>query len=100
MRITSAKSLEFTFLSRQVYFQSWKYLADESIALFTCILKNPWLRKSSMILFLNKKDIFDEKIQYFDLKDYFPAYRGRFCDSFEAKDFILDQFLNPGKRLR
>ena len=53
-----------------------------------------------MILFLNKKDIFDEKIQYFDLKDYFPDYRGKFCDSFEAKDFILEQFINPGRRLR
>ena len=53
-----------------------------------------------MILFLNKKDIFDEKIQYFDLKDYFPDFHGKFCDSLEAKDFILEKFLNPVKRLR
>ena len=53
-----------------------------------------------MILFLNKKDIFDEKIQYFDLKDHFPDFHGKFCDSLEAKDFILEKFLNPVKRLR
>jgi len=73
---------------------------EESIALFVTIIKNPWLRQSSMILFLNKKDIFDEKIQYFDLKDHFPDYNGKFCDSIEAKDFILEKFTNPVKRLR
>ena len=53
-----------------------------------------------MILFLNKKDIFDEKIRYFDLRDHFPAFTGRPCDSAEAKDFILDMFLTPVKNLR
>ena len=46
---------------------------EESVALFRTILKNPWLQSSpeavkSMILFLNKKDIFYEKIQYFHLR--------------------------------
>ena len=73
---------------------------EESVALFTTILKNPWLRQTSMILFLNKKDVFDEKIRYFDLKDYFPDYCGGFCDSIEAKDFILEKFMNPVRHLR
>ena len=46
---------------------------EESVALFRTILKNPWLQSTpdavkSMILFLNKKDIFYEKIQYFHLR--------------------------------
>ena len=46
---------------------------DESVALFRLILKNPWLMSTpetikSMILFLNKKDRFYEKIKYFHLK--------------------------------
>ena len=53
-----------------------------------------------MILFLNKKDIFDEKIRYFDLRDHFPAFTGSCCDSAEAKDFILNMFLTPVKNLR
>ena len=73
---------------------------EESIALFKLILKNPWLQQSSMILFLNKKDIFDEKIQYFDLTDSFPDYRGKYCDSLEAKDFILEKFVGTGRRHR
>ena len=74
--------------------------SEESVALFTTILKNPWLRQTSMILFLNKKDVFDEKIRYFDLKDYFPDYCGGFCDSIEAKDFILEKFMSPVRHLR
>ena len=73
---------------------------EESIALFHTILRNPWLRQSSMILFLNKKDIFDEKIRYFDLRDHFPSYSGGCCDSVEAKEYILELFLNPVKNLR
>ena len=46
---------------------------EESVALFRTILKNPWLQSTpeavkSMILFLNKRDIFYEKIQYFHLR--------------------------------
>merc|ERR1712110_409019 len=73
---------------------------EESTALFHTMLRNPWLRQSSMILFLNKKDIFGEKIRYFDLQDHFPAFTGSCCDSAEAKDFILDMFLTPVKNLR
>ena len=64
--------------------------------------RNSWLHRSSPLHRhnLNKKDIFDEKIRYFDLRVNFPAFTGRSCDSAEAKDFILDMFLTPVKNLR
>ena len=92
---------------------------EESVALFRTILKNPWLQSTpeavkSMILFLNKKDIFYEKIQYFHLRfglsifyfldpvilprDSFPEYDGHYCDPIEAKEFILDLFSPAGER--
>ena len=40
---------------------------QESIALFKIILKIPWIKRAAVILFLNKKDIFKEKLRYFDL---------------------------------
>ena len=73
---------------------------EESIMLFRIILKNPWLQASSMILFLNKKDIFDKKIVFFNLKDHFSEYSGRYCDSLEAQDFILEKFTGAEKRGR
>lgn len=48
----------------------------ESLALFETIVGYPWFRKSSIILFLNKKDLLEEKIMISDLATYFPDYTG------------------------
>jgi hypothetical protein len=49
----------------------------ESLALFMNIVTYPWFSKSSIILFLNKKDLLEEKIMTSDLADYFPEYTGK-----------------------
>ena len=49
---------------------------EESLALFETISRYPWFRTSSVILFLNKKDLLEEKIMISDLSDYFPEYKG------------------------
>lgn len=50
----------------------------ESIELFKSIANCNFFIKSSMILFLNKKDLFLEKIQQISLTVTFPNYRGAF----------------------
>ena len=50
---------------------------EESRALFATIMMCEWLHNSSTILFMNKKDILEEKILYSDLQDYFPEYEGK-----------------------
>ncbi|XP_040844726.1 guanine nucleotide-binding protein G(q) subunit alpha isoform X3 [Ochotona curzoniae] len=49
---------------------------EESKALFRTIITYPWFQNSSVILFLNKKDLLEEKIMYSHLVDYFPEYDG------------------------
>ena len=49
---------------------------EESKALFKTIITYPWFQHSSVILFLNKKDLLEEKIMYSHLVDYFPEYEG------------------------
>lgn len=49
---------------------------EESKALFKTIIMYPWFQNSSVILFLNKKDLLEEKIMYSHLVDYFPEYDG------------------------
>lgn len=49
---------------------------EESKALFRTIITYPWFTNSSVILFLNKKDLLEEKILYSHLADYFPEYDG------------------------
>ncbi|KAL6427652.1 hypothetical protein ACFW04_008846 [Cataglyphis niger] len=54
-----------------VFFQN---RMEESKALFKTIITYPWFQHSSVILFLNKKDLLEEKIMYSHLVDYFPEY--------------------------
>ncbi|KAG6444206.1 hypothetical protein O3G_MSEX003240 [Manduca sexta] len=70
---------------------------EESKALFKTIITYPWFQHSSVILFLNKKDLLEEKIMYSHLVDYFPEYDGPKCDPIPAREFILQKYLkeNP-----
>ncbi|CAH8649222.1 unnamed protein product [Schistosoma rodhaini] len=70
---------------------------EESKALFRTIITYPWFQESSVILFLNKKDLLEEKVLYSHLVDYFPEYDGPQRDAEAARDFILKMFveLNP-----
>ncbi|KAJ8286343.1 hypothetical protein GJAV_G00037400 [Gymnothorax javanicus] len=76
---------------------------QESKSLFRTILCAHWFQESSVILFLNKTDLLQEKIKHSHLIDYFPEYTGPKQDAESAKYFILKMFLeqNPdkGKRL-
>jgi len=70
---------------------------EESKALFRTIITYPWFQHSSVILFLNKKDLLEEKIMTSHLVDYFPEYDGPQRDAIAAREFILRMFvdLNP-----
>jgi len=49
---------------------------DESVKLFDEICNSKWFENTSIILFLNKSDIFHEKIKRSPLKNVFPEYEG------------------------
>ncbi|KAI1706348.1 g-protein alpha subunit domain-containing protein [Ditylenchus destructor] len=66
----------------------------ESMALFKTIISYVWFEESSMILFLNKKDLLADKILNSHLADYFPNYAGPPRDEAAARDFILKTFLD------
>ncbi|XP_020864708.1 guanine nucleotide-binding protein subunit alpha-15 isoform X1 [Phascolarctos cinereus] len=64
----------------------------ESLALFSTILELPWFKNTSVILFLNKTDILEEKIPTSHLATYFPGFPGPKQDAEAAKQFILDMY--------
>jgi guanine nucleotide-binding protein G(q) subunit alpha len=70
---------------------------EESKALFRTIITYPWFTNSSVILFLNKKDLLEEKIMHSHLVDYFPEFDGPKRDAQAAREFILKMYvdLNP-----
>jgi guanine nucleotide-binding protein subunit alpha len=69
----------------------------ESLLLFESLVTSAWFVRSSIVLFLNKVDIFKVKLLHTPLKDYFPEYNGG-TDMTTAAKFILDQFNNVNRQ--
>lgn len=57
-----------------VFFQNRMW---ESMKLFENICKNSFFANSAIILFLNKRDLFEEKIQRTSLRKCFQSYSGK-----------------------
>ncbi|KAJ3427566.1 guanine nucleotide-binding protein g(o) subunit alpha [Anaeramoeba flamelloides] len=74
----------------------------ECLMLWKEITNSRWLQNAFEILFLNKVDIFEEKIKSEPLGDWFDDYEGG-TDPEKAKIFLLNKFLalneNPDKNL-
>ena len=67
----------------------------ESIRLFSSIANNRWFISASMILFLNKSDIFNEKLmkKSTSITVCFPNYKGNPYDYEETTAYIqVDNF--------
>jgi len=68
----------------------------ESLQLFKEICNSEWFMKVALILFLNKSDLFQEKITKVNLDKCFPDYRGP-AEFEEAAKFIEKKFVNLDK---
>ena len=73
---------------------------EESLNLFQAISYNKFFDNSSIILFLNKVDLFMEKINNttHHLRLFFPQYTGPDHDVSASQKFILEQFLSRNAR--
>ncbi|KAK9351640.1 guanine nucleotide binding protein, alpha subunit [Lipomyces doorenjongii] len=69
----------------------------EALTLFESICNSRWFIKTSIILFLNKIDIFKEKIKTSPLRIYFPDYDKDDNDYNHGCEFILNRFVNLNK---
>ncbi|KAI9835811.1 MAG: hypothetical protein M1838_005195 [Thelocarpon superellum] len=76
---------------------------QEALMLFESIANSQWFRKSALILFLNKMDIFREKLEASPIPKYFPDYVGDSSDLKVACKFFEDKFRglnrNPSKEI-
>lgn len=68
---------------------------EESLNLFQAICNNKFFERTSMILFLNKLDLFTEKIETSDrhLRLFFPQYTGPDNNVAAAKKFVEEEFI-------
>lgn len=60
--------------------------------LFESICNSQWFIKTSMILFLNKIDLFKEKLLASPVKRYFPDYTGDQKSYSQASEFFKESF--------
>ena len=65
---------------------------QEALMLFESILSLPWFRRSAIILFLNKMDLFKEKLADKPIRDYFPDYTGGTTDVEAAQNYFAKKF--------
>lgn len=66
---------------------------QEALTLFDSICNSRWFVKTSIILFLNKIDLFAEKLPHSPMGDYFPDYQGG--DNYDAAcDYLLHRFVS------
>lgn len=66
----------------------------ESMKLFDSICNSKWFVETSIILFLNKKDLFEEKITKSPLTICFPEYTGVLSIYFTNSKYNLGILFN------
>lgn len=82
-------------LRRQRLTQSPAYQSQnrmmESLVLFDSVVNSRWFMRTSIILFLNKVDLFRQKLGRSPLSNYFPDYSGG-NDINRASKYLLWRF--------
>ncbi|KAJ1965068.1 guanine nucleotide-binding protein subunit alpha [Dipsacomyces acuminosporus] len=66
---------------------------QEALTLFDSICNSRWFVKTSIILFLNKMDIFRDKLPNSPMRNYFPDFDGG-NDIDAASEYILKRFVS------
>ncbi|XP_015665852.1 guanine nucleotide-binding protein subunit alpha-13 [Protobothrops mucrosquamatus] len=64
----------------------------ESLNIFETIVNNRVFSNVSIILFLNKTDLLEEKVQKVSIKDYFPDFEGDPHNLTDVQKFLVDCF--------
>ena len=64
----------------------------EAMMLFESLVNGEWFKNKPIILFLNKIDLFYEKIGLSPVSAHFPDFKGRQGDAEAAKDYFATRF--------
>ncbi|KAI9176045.1 Guanine nucleotide-binding protein alpha-2 subunit [Blastocladiella emersonii ATCC 22665] len=72
----------------------------ESLVLFESVVASPWFADASVLLFLNKIDVFRAKLARVPLRKYLPEYTGSDTDVGRAVRFLLGKFVAVNRAQR
>jgi len=62
------------------------------MTIWDSICHSQWFKQTSIILFLNKEDLFDKKVQTSDIKNFFPDFDGSPGDSKAGREYFKRRF--------
>jgi len=78
---------------QKLYEQADVNRMTEALELFNDIVNNEYFKDSSMILFLNKRDLFETKVQKVKISDSFPEFTGGDGNYDAGVEFFTNKFL-------
>jgi len=81
---------------KQLYEDETTNRMHEALKLFKDICNTKWFADTAIILFLNKKDLFEKKIPHVPLSVCFKDYKGGTSYG-ETSQYIEDQFLSQNE---
>ncbi|KZV77441.1 heterotrimeric G protein alpha subunit 4 [Peniophora sp. CONT] len=65
---------------------------QDAMTIWDSICHSQWFKQTSIILFLNKNDLFENKVKHSDIKNFFPDYDGEAGDAAAGRDYFKKRF--------
>ncbi|RPD53855.1 heterotrimeric G protein alpha subunit 4 [Lentinus tigrinus ALCF2SS1-6] len=72
---------------------------EDALALWEKTCRDPSLANTVLILLLNKCDLFEEKIAYADIKNFFPDYKGPSGDPEAGRKYFRNKFRDISREI-
>ncbi|KAJ7922521.1 heterotrimeric G-protein alpha subunit, GPA2-like protein [Mycena leptocephala] len=65
---------------------------QDAMTIWDSICHSQWFKQTSIILFLNKNDLFEQKIKTSDIKSFFPDFDGEPGSALAGRDYFKKRF--------
>ncbi|KDQ49583.1 hypothetical protein JAAARDRAFT_42754 [Jaapia argillacea MUCL 33604] len=65
---------------------------QDAMTIWDSICHSQWFKQTSIILFLNKNDLYEKKIPHSDIKNFFPDYDGESGDARAGREYFKKRF--------
>lgn len=65
---------------------------QDAMTIWDSICHSQWFKSTSIILFLNKNDVFERKVEHSDIKNFFPDFDGEPRDARAGREYFRRRF--------
>jgi len=65
---------------------------QDAMTIWDSICHSQWFKQTSIILFLNKNDLFEQKVKTSDIRSFFPDFDGEVGNAVVGRDYFKKRF--------